>query len=50
VTGELEKRLLGLGTGSLTSFEIAFNLKQADMNPEWAKKEVGTRRKHSRDC
>ena len=41
--GELYKKMFGLGTGSLTSFEIAFNLKQADANPKWAEKGLKTR-------
>ena len=36
--GELKKRMFGIGTGSLTSFEISYNLKQCDKDPEWAKR------------
>ena len=41
--GEFKKRMFALGSGSLTSFEISFNLQQTDRDPEWASKGELTR-------
>ena len=41
--GEFKKKLIGSGSGSLTSSEIAFNLMSSYKYPEWAKKGTMTR-------